>query len=209
MENTHLVEPTYSFVGGNLSIDFTNTVNARWSGELRDKFTSFRDLAAWAHQSGLLAESNYSKLLEKAECEPNGAEVALRDAVAIRELIYRVFAASTGDRVPDPSDLAEFNERLAQALQHARVASTGEGFVWTWEESEAFDSFLWPIVRSAADLLTSSDLHRVKSCGSDTCGWLFVDTSRNGSRRWCDMSDCGNRAKARRHYNRVKKGNVD
>jgi len=202
-------EPRYSFVGGNLSIDFTNTVNSRWSGEAQDKFSNYRDLVAWARQAGLTGEAEARRLVRAAERNPEAAKRALNEATDFREVIYRIFQATALEQPPANADMGAFNRKLAEAMTHARIEPLPDGFAWSWEESDALDRVVWPIARSAADLLTSHQLERVKSCGSDDCGWLFVDTSRNGSRRWCDMSDCGNRAKARRHYHRVKKGNVD
>lgn len=202
-------EPTYSFVGGNLSIDFTNTVDSRWSGEVRDKFSGYQDLVTWGRQAGIIQEKEALKLLEEAERKPSAAKEAFTEAIELREVIYRVFEAVALERTPPGADIGAFNRKLAEAMTHARIEPLQDGFAWRWEESGALDRMTWPITRSAADLLTSHELGRVKTCGSDDCGWLFLDTSRNGSRRWCDMSDCGNRAKARRHYNRVKKGHVD
>lgn len=198
--------PTYSFVGGNLSIDFTNTVNGRSSVEMRDKFSNYFDLVAWGQQAGLLDDEQERRLFERARRNPGEAERALREATELREVIYRIFVALAMERTPTKSDMERLNRSLAQAMTHVRIEPASEGFTWGWEESDALGQIIWPIARSAADLLTSHELERVKTCGSDDCGWLFVDTSRNGSRRWCDMSDCGNRAKARRHYHRVKAG---
>ena len=203
---TILETPTYSFVGGNLSIDFTNTVNGRWSGEIQDKFSSYRDLVAWGRQANLLGDKEEQKLLEKAARRPGEAAKALEEATELREVVYRIFLAVAGEHTPAKADMEKFNQKLAAVMTHARIESTQGEFAWGWEESDAFDQVTWPVVRAAADLLASHNLERVKTCGSDDCGWLFVDTSRNGSRRWCDMSDCGNRAKARRHYHRVKAG---
>jgi predicted RNA-binding Zn ribbon-like protein len=202
-------EPTYSFVGGNLSIDFTNTVNSRWSGEVRDKFSGYRDLVAWSRQADIIREEEVLRLLEEAERNPNAAKEALAEAIELREVIYRLFEAVALERTPSGADTKLFNKKLAEAMNHARIEPLSEGFAWVWEESDALDRMMWPISRSAADLLTSHELERVRTCGANDCGWLFLDTSRNGSRRWCDMSDCGNRAKARRHYNRVKKGQIE
>ena len=203
---TILEAPTYSFVGGNLSIDFTNTVNGRWSGEKQDKFSDYRDLVAWSRQADLLGEDKERKLIAQGKRNPSEAERALDEATELREVIYRIFVAVARERTPAKADIEKFNKKLAEAMTHARIEPLPGGFAWSWEESDALDQMIWPIARSAADLLTSHELERVKTCGSDDCGWLFVDASRNGSRRWCDMSDCGNRAKARRHYHRVKTG---
>ena len=99
--------------------------------------------------------------------------------------------------------VGDLNERNKAELK--RIGSEADSFTWEWTGDEAaLDRMLWPVVGSAADLLTSEDLDRVGECQGDGCGWLFIDMSRNHSRRWCDMGDCGNRAKARRHYRRKK-----
>ena len=119
-----------------------------------------------------------------------------------------------GDRdveIPEGETIAGRSQRCGVILDdplvsrtHARIVSTKEGFKWDWSEELALDRMLWFIARSAADLLTSGNLDRVRQCGDEECGWLFIDTTKNRSRRWCDMTDCGNRAKARRHYSRLR-----
>ncbi len=78
--------------------------------------------------------------------------------------------------------------------------------MWTWDaDIRALDRMLWPIVSSAIELLTSHDLRRVKECpGAGDCGWLFFDTSKNGTRHWCSMEGCGSRVKMRRQYARTR-----
>ena len=87
---------------------------------------------------------------------------------------------------------------MTEAMGHLRVGWEEGLFRWSWAEEEALDCMLWPVVRSAAELLNSDLLSRVRVCPADDCAWLFLDQSRNRSRRWCDMSTCGNRSKARR-----------
>ena len=138
-------------------------------------------------------------------------------AIEVRELIYRLFPAlALAEPVPD-SELAALNRALSDALAHARLvplehdrqpsqddAAPGQ-LAWGWADDPiSLDLPLWPIVRSAADLLTSPTLSALRVCAADACAWLFLDTSRNGSRRWCSMRTCGNRAKARRHHARVR-----
>ena len=95
----------------------------------------------------------------------------------------------------------------AEALSHRRLEPGEDGFAWSWKDGAAGDlrTPLWPILESAATLLTSDDLGRIRECDADDCNWLFLDRSRGGNRRWCSMKSCGNRAKARRHYRREKK----
>ena len=106
-----------------------------------------------------------------------------------------------------PGQLEILNEELAGAMARSQVVPTDSGFTWLWAEGgKALDCVLWPIARSAADLLTEGPLLAIRRCEGRGCGWLFLDTSRNRTRRWCDMRICGNRAKARRHHERMKAG---
>ena len=110
-----------------------------------------------------------------------------------------------GAHIPQ-ADLGLLNQALTAALQHSRLVRAKSGLTWGWEPNEqALDCMLWPIVRSAADLLTSRELDNVRQCGSLPCGWLFLDRTKNLSRHWCQMKACGNRAKSRRHYARRKR----
>ncbi len=95
---------------------------------------------------------------------------------------------------------------LTLALPHLRVTWSPAGFAREWERgSPALDQVLWPVSWSAAELLTHGPLDRIRECpGQGNCGWLFLDLTKNASRRWCDMRVCGNRAKARRHYTRTR-----
>ena len=166
------------------------------------------DLVAWAEQSGAVDAATASELRAEAEQRPGAAESALAGARALREAIYGVFSARAGGRTAPAGALATLNAALAPSLARLRLdARAGGAFGWRWSlEDGALDGLLAPIVDSAAELLTSSDLARVRECEADNCGWLFIDRSRNRSRRWCDMSVCGNRAKVRRHYARTKQG---
>jgi predicted RNA-binding Zn ribbon-like protein len=93
------------------------------------------------------------------------------------------------------------------AAQHCQLVQTNGHFEWRFDNApNDFESVLWPIARSAAELLASDDLKYMRACASKTCEWLFLDESKNHRRRWCDMTKCGNRAKFQRFYQRRKKG---
>ena len=149
------------------------------------------------------------RLADTAERRPADAAATLERAITWREAIYRIFSLLARSEAPGDADLTIFNDALKSVMPMAQVTQTEEGFAWNWkDDEEALDRILWPVVRSAADLLTSQELDKVKVCAdSSMCAWLFLDTSRNQSRRWCDMKFCGNRAKARQHYQR-RKGHV-
>jgi predicted RNA-binding Zn ribbon-like protein len=202
-----------------LCLAFTNTVN--WHGVIGrhadqwvdwpnaanygEHLKTYRDLVDWALARSVLSPGAAKRLLRAAARRPDDAQTALHHAVALREAIYRALSAIAEGEPPDPADLAVLNAAIPEALQHLRLVYAGQRLDWEWAGTdEVLDRPLWPIVRSAADLLTSDALGRVRECDNDPCGWLFLDTSRNRSRRWCSMEGCGNRAKARRHYLRLK-----
>lgn len=193
-------------IGGELCLDFANTVDWHASDHPREFLTSYADLVAWGQHVGILTAQEAEGLLREASRRPAEAEAALARAIALREAIYRIFSAVVTGARPAASDLDILNAALREALAHMRIDPTPDGFAWAWAEAEAaLARVLWPVARSAGELLTSAALGRVRRCADQDCGWLFLDRSRNRSRRWCDMKDCGNRAKARRHYRQVKK----
>jgi len=193
---------TLSLLGERLSLDFANTADWHASDQPVETLTSYSELVVWSQQAGILDKSKLQRLLEKAAGQPTGADAILARAVVLREAIYGIFSAISHGAQPFEADLSVFNGELAGALSRSQIVLTKEGFAWDWTDEDALDQMLWPVAQDAADLLTGGDLHRVGQCADDKCGWLFFDTSRNHSRRWCSMKDCGNRAKARRHYQR-------
>lgn len=190
--------------GRTLCLDFANTLSGRTSSQPNDRLASYPELVAWARLAGILRPEKAEQLLANAELQPEAADAVLRWAIDFREALYRVFSASAVALPPMEADLGTLNEILAVAMSRLRLGHDMAGYGWTWAEGDELDQLLWPIARSAAELLTSGDLERVRECAGDSCNWLFLDMSKNRSRRWCDMNDCGNRAKARRHYQRVR-----
>ena len=191
----------FKLVGGVLCLDFANTRAGRDTDTPTEYLQDYADLVAWAEQVGLVDDGEL--LLAVARQRPADAEAVLTRALALREAIYGIFSHVAAGKPAPPADLDTLNLAVADALSRARVVAQPEGFSWGWAaEPDDLDRMLWPVARSAAELLTSDALSRVRECAGDGCGWLFLDTSRNRSRRWCDMRDCGNRAKVRRHYQR-------
>jgi predicted RNA-binding Zn ribbon-like protein len=190
-------------VGGALCLDFANTVGQHAPEVLSEWLHGYDDLAWWAHRASMVDDDGARALFDAARARPDEAARVFERAVALREAIYRLFSAAGAGEDVSADDLARLNDELARALPHLRVVRAGEGFGYAWE-GDGLDRMLWPVVRSAAELLTEGDLSRIGECAGEHCQWLYLDTSRNHSRRWCVMSDCGNRAKARRHYHRTK-----
>jgi predicted RNA-binding Zn ribbon-like protein len=202
-------------LGGRLCLDFANSVGARVSGPhargsrnyldevRREKLETYADLIAWSRHVGLVSQNDQRKLLKLSESHPLNAHAVLRRSIALREAIYRIFKSAVEGWNPNVRDLGVLNDELSVARLHERVVPTADGFGWAWSEGNGeLDRMLWPIARSAAELVTSGDLSKVRQCGGEECGWLFLDNSRNRSRQWCSMVDCGNLAKVRRFRSR-------
>ena len=197
---------TLELIGGWLCLDWTNTVSARSGLERHEYLTCYADLLEWGRRAGVLTQLDVRRLERNAARNPGEAAAVLDRAIAMRETIYRIFAAIAGRQSPKKADVAGLNALLTEALSRLQVQPAEVGFTWQWaREPRALDVMLWPIVRSAADLLTSTDLFWVRQCARRLgCDWLFVDTSRNHSRRWCSMSVCGSRVKSSRYYRRKR-----
>ena len=192
-------------IGGWDCLDFVNTVSGLRRENPPDYLNSYADLVLWGQHVGLLGEEEADQLMGEAKRRPAQADQVFGQAIALRETIYRIFAAIIAGERPAMADLTDLNAVLSEALGRLQLVPAAEGFAWDWrDEKKALERLVWPLARSAAELLTSADLKRVRQCGGGDCEWLFVDTSRNRSRRWCDMKSCGNRAKAQRHYKRKR-----
>jgi predicted RNA-binding Zn ribbon-like protein len=193
---------SFDLSGGALGLDFANTWSDRGRPET-DHLRAYTDLLAFARQSGLLDTTEESHLASRAEEDPRAAEAALARGRGLREALYGIFSALAASRAPADSDLERLNSALPEAFSRLRLEQREDDLVWTWAApDEALEAPLWPVLRSAAELLTSEDRRQVRECAGTACTWLFLDRSRNRSRRWCSMESCGNRAKARRHYRR-------
>jgi predicted RNA-binding Zn ribbon-like protein len=191
----------FAFVSGALCLDFTNTVANRLGPEPREGLRSYSHLLTWGQQSGAVHESTARALMQQALERGDDADAALRRAIGLREALYRAFSALASGTLPTPADLTILNGALSRAMTYASIIRAGDrDLAWGWRESTALGQVVWPVIRSAAELLTSEDAARVGICANDICGWLFVDAT--GRRRWCEMRGCGNRAKAAKYYRR-------
>jgi predicted RNA-binding Zn ribbon-like protein len=204
MVETEIATSIFEFSGNHLCLDFANTLNDR-ANTPRELLNEYSDLVMWSQQAGILAEDHAQQLVEEAKQKPKEAAEVLQRAITLREAIYRIFEKITENASPSQIDLDILNTALSKVMDQAYIVKTGDGFAWNWTgKRERLDRMLLAIAQAAADLLTSEQLSGVRICASEVCNWLFLDTSKNHSRRWCDMKSCGNRAKARRHYGRKK-----
>ena len=201
----HAAPWTFHLGYGALCLDFANTVSWRGSGAPAERLPTYEEFIRFAEQSRLLSADEARQLRREAGRRPEAATRALRRAVALRETLYRTFSRLAGGRSPLPADVQILNESLPTALTRLRVTAGADGFGWKWEgDPQALDRLIWPVARDAAVFLTSADLSRLRACQNPQCRWVFHDGTRSRTRRWCSMAVCGNRMKARRHYDRVK-----
>lgn len=197
----------HDLLGGRLCLDFANTVSWHDSSEYsKQLLTSYQKLVNWSLHANILKKEQSLLLLKKAESQPSKAQEVLQKAIDLRESIYQIFSLVLNNETPDSKDLSILNEALVNAYGKIRVVPGEDKFSLEFLNGEdTLDGMLPPIVQSAIEILISEkELSRVKKCEGAPCGWLFLDTSRNRSRRWCSMADCGNRAKAKRFYHNKK-----
>ena len=200
-DQTRVSDYLFDLDAGAVCLDFANT-----RGTSGEHLADYADLVAFAAQAHLLTREDADWLRAEAQRDRVSAEGVLVRAKRLRASISSIFTAIAAGKKPREHDVEQLNFELAATLQHARVVATGcedsGGYRWGWSGRNP-DAPLWAISRSAADLLVDDARRRlVRQCGASECSWLFLDTTRNRSRQWCSMRSCGNREKARRHYQR-------
>jgi predicted RNA-binding Zn ribbon-like protein len=212
-------EYQFDLSGGLACLDFVNTISRTAPSE-REHLGRYQDLVAFARQAGIVSDDLAARLRDQAAARPEEAEATRRRATALREALFELFTAVAAGQAPPPPELAHLNGELAAALAQLRVGAPDRALhpgvreaadghdaalAWSWADAAVrLDAPLWPLVRLAAELLVGPELERVRECAAGDCRWLFLDTSKNRSRRWCDMKSCGNRAKVRRFYRRKR-----
>jgi predicted RNA-binding Zn ribbon-like protein len=195
----------FTWFGEAMCLDFSNTQISRPTDAPYDRLKSYDHLIDWAKCAGLISNRQKNDLIRQAKQHPRVAARTLRRANVLRETIYRVFSSYAGERAPQLEDINGLNAALIDSLSHRKIVHTTPGFVWRWDDdSRNHDCILWPIVHSAAELLVSDNLAHVHECALETCSAMFLDSSKNKRRRWCDMKVCGNRAKSQRHYAKTR-----
>lgn len=199
----------FRFIGGNAGFDLVNTVDWREEdGPANERLTSYERLIEWARQGGLIDGAEAAHRLRRASARPAEARAAYDRALSLRWALQRLLTALARDgsnAAAAREPLAALNQFVAEAYSHLRLGlgvghSRGSrGAAWEWAGApDRLDAILWPVVRSVAELLVSDEVPRVRVCAGEDCGWVYVDRSRNGLRRWCEMATCGTTAKSRR-----------
>jgi predicted RNA-binding Zn ribbon-like protein len=201
------VQPVFELIAGDPSLDFANTLSGDRFHAPKEKLNDYADLLAFARQAALVDGGCARGLADRAARDPAEAGRVLARSIELREAIFRIFWALGTRKKPAPADLALLNRELASALSHREIVVRGGSYSFGWKECEDLDQPVWAIAVAAADLLADGDRGPIRMCSlshDNECTWIFLDETKNRSRRWCSMKDCGNRAKARRHYERAK-----
>ncbi|MCG8306531.1 MAG: CGNR zinc finger domain-containing protein [Cytophagales bacterium] len=193
-----------SLDGGCICFDFTNTVHSRKEEMMEDYLHTYTDLLQWCRRTGSLPEERIERLQSTADEQPAKAEGVLKQAKKIREVLYGVFSALAARKQPQASMMEQYNKAMRQSLIHLRFYYEHEEKKLDWQQEVVqLEEPLWRILKSAFDIWVQEDLKRIKEC--ESCGWMFLDTSKNNRRRWCNMQSCGSIDKALRYYYRKKK----
>jgi predicted RNA-binding Zn ribbon-like protein len=187
-----------------LCLGFANTRYYRGSDPPTETLGDFDGLIAWCRSAAGLSAAGERAL--RRSWRDGNADSAFREAIALREAIYRLFFHTAEGKPPAPADLDALNRALQAAPERIGVARAGSSFAWRVRSRDepSVPGLLAPVTWSATQLLAGPRLARVRHCANERCLWLFFDDSKSGTRRWCSMSACGNRAKAHRHYVRHK-----
>ena len=185
-----------------LCLSFANTRYWRGSEPLAtEQLTTAKALSDWLAANVVMPRNG-----RKGASAPADLNGLFDEALRLREAIYRIFLAIGEGQPPPPRDLDIFNSALADTPRRLGISARGGAYAWiVTQPAASLGGALAPVIWSAADLLTHAAERRIRRCANDKCRWVFVDRSKGGTRRWCDMNSCGNRAKAHRHYARSKK----
>lgn len=191
-----------------LCLNFINTADWHATDHPSEYLERPEDFVLWCFHVGLINRVQVEILRNKVFLDLNRWKSFLTRVIRLREILYRIFFLWVKKRTVDKSDLTSFNSFFTGSMRYARIQKNPEGFIITFPEPEIdFRHLLHPIVQSTLNLLTSEKLNLIKQCADPMCGWFFIDSSKNRSRRWCSMKDCGNRTKARRFYYKKRKQN--
>ena len=191
-------KPPFKLNAEHVALDFVNTLDDRYAPRgPRELLPSYAELIRFCRQAGLVTQAEAARL---SALPGASQEKALRSAIELRELLARVFYRWVEGRPPSAGDRIALEEWSAACARHRELRWKNEHLEWTWKALAAdAEAPALLLAQRGLELLIGEEPPRLHACASDTCRWLFLDTSKNGTRRWCDMKTCGNRAKARRY----------
>jgi predicted RNA-binding Zn ribbon-like protein len=194
---------TITFDGGCLCFDFINTVSSRREETIIEYLPYYADLLTLYARQKALPATLLAALDTHAEKKPQEARKALAEIVVSRENMYQLFSTLAAGKTVPSEVLDTFNVDLPKLFSHLQFQNK-EGLpqlTWKIESTDLYLPFRLAL-KSAYDILTTEEPRRIKECPA--CGWLFLDHSKNNSRRWCDMQVCGSIDKSKRYYHRKK-----
>lgn len=200
----HRESESHRLIGGELCLDFANTVNGHARLPQHEYLHDYQDLVLWSRHAGVINVGEARGLLGHGAAYPDEAELVYRQGLELRESIFRIFAALAGGGRADRDDLNHLSAAWQAGQSHACLVPISGGFSLGWDDEPCLEGLLRTVAASAIHLLTSPQVHQVRNCAGERCDWLFVDTSRNHLRRWCSMDECGNRAKMQRRQLKKK-----
>ncbi len=203
---------SWKFIGGRLCLDFVNSVGGRKERKekpypeniiLKDKLENFNDFITWGKEIGIISEAEKKYLLNSFEKKET--ERIFKKAIKLRESLFKIIHDVINNKEPDEKMTQILNREYSSANENRKLVYMNNKIEWKFSKDPLKPDYLiWLVAESAVKLLSSEAISRVKICAGDDCGWLFLDTSKNKSRQWCDMKDCGNVAKVRRFRERQK-----
>jgi predicted RNA-binding Zn ribbon-like protein len=190
----------FQFISGHLALDFVNTVAYRLNpSKFRDYLETAADVTAWAKEARLLET-------DRIASTQSIARDGISRLLALRERLYRLFRAIALGKLISDRRLELLNNDLLHCRDKQRLSGRDGVVRWDWlKQMNSTDRIFCPVILQTVELLTSGDHSLIKQCDDQDCGWLFLDRSQAKRRKWCSMADCGNRAKARRHYQQFTK----
>jgi predicted RNA-binding Zn ribbon-like protein len=192
----------FEFIAGNPALDFANTVAWPPTGPSNDRLRTYDDLVRWGRETGVLSAAEAGRLRRRAEGEERAANAVLGKARALRRALHELFSAMAHDTKPSAASAGAFARALRDATSRMALTWQDGQFEWSDTDATALESVARRIAWASAELMTSSEAYRVGQCANPNCGWVYLDATKNHSRRWCSMRECGGRAKARRYYQR-------
>ena len=201
----HREAENHRLVGGELCLDFANTLNGHARLPHHEYLLDYRDTVLWGRHAGVLLPDEAGRLLREPARRPAEAQIVYSRGLELRDTIFRILSSLASGNAVSGSDLERLNAVWREGQSHARLVVSSSGFSLGWDDEPCLERLLRAVAASAIHLLASPQVLQVRRCAGANCDWLFLDTSRNHLRRWCSMDECGNRAKMQRRQARQKR----
>ncbi|MFN2602454.1 MAG: CGNR zinc finger domain-containing protein [Gemmatimonadaceae bacterium] len=201
----HRGGPAFDFIGGHLVLDFNNTAAWPRGRPANNRIAVPGALILWAAEAKLISYTESIKLRRRLRTKYESARHELTEAHRFREVLHEILIAAERKRQPPSDVLAEFNQHLRKAGKAMNPEWRDGHLEWIPASAKNLPSIVERIAWRAGEFFASADFDRLRCCANPKCGWFFIDRSRNNSRRWCKMRECGDRAKSKRYYEKRTK----